>query len=788
VPIGVAGELYIGGAGLARGYVRRPGLTAGRFVPDPVGPAPGARLYRTGDLARHLAGGEIDYLGRVDFQVKVRGLRIELGEIEAALAAHPGLRDAVVVARPSAVGDPRLIAYVVAAGDRRPSPGELRGHLEERIPAFMVPAVFVALDELPLTPNGKLDRKALPEPPAERPDLAAGFVAPATAAERLLARAWQEVLELDRVGVEDRFVDLGGDSILALRVVARARAAGLSLGVRELFERPTIRQLAAAVEPPGPEGLPAEPEPPRPPAAEEPEQPEAPVAAAAGLTAGQRRFVERLGRDVEDAYPLSPLQQGMLFDALYEPEAGRYVSQLAVEAGAGLDPELFRAAWEHVAARHPALRTSFSWQGLDAPLQLVHRRAEVRSVVDPAGLAGPDRETRDRRLDELLAADRRRGFDLGSAPLLRNALVGTGDGWVWLWSFHHLVLDGWSVALVLDELFTAYRALGRGEDPGLGPAPPFADFIAALGRRDRAAEEAYWRRLLAGFTAPTRLGIDRGESAGDRPPEVYEQRRLRLGAELAAALRELARGAGLTVNLVLQGAWALLLGRYSGEREVVFGTAVSGRPPELAGVEAMVGLLINALPVRVELPGAAPLGEWLGDLQAQQHDSLRYELTSLADLQRWSELPRGVPLFETFFAFQAEGAEEVLERVGGDLGLRRLRALGMSSHPLTLSASAAGEISLTLTFDPRRFTGEAVDRLAVHLRNLLAAMAEGGSLRRLDELSMLTAEELRREAAGGAGDGWGAAGAPPPPEAVDELSDSEVDALLAELLDSEEPS
>jgi non-ribosomal peptide synthetase component F len=312
VPLGVAGELLVGGAGLSRGYLRRPGLTASRFCPDPWSGQPGARLYRSGDLVRRLADGELQYLGRIDQQVKVRGFRIELGEIEAALRRHPAVREAVVVARPGDVGD-RLVAYVVTGGDRAPVE-ELRDHLRQTLPDYMVPAVFVALDALPASPSGKLDRRALPEPEAVRPELSHARVAPRNRVEARLAEIWSEVLGVAEVGVTDNFFALGGDSILSLQVVARAHRLGYRLNARQAFELQTIAELAAA--------------------ATEAGGPEPGAGMAEGGDAG-----------AEGAYRLTPLQQGLLFHSVYEPDLDEYLVQVLCQLAGPLDVRAFEDAW-----------------------------------------------------------------------------------------------------------------------------------------------------------------------------------------------------------------------------------------------------------------------------------------------------------------------------------------------------------------------------------------------------------------------------------------------------------
>ncbi|PYQ55777.1 MAG: non-ribosomal peptide synthetase, partial [Acidobacteria bacterium] len=1065
VPVGVWGELLAGGEGVARGYLGRPDLTAERFVPDPW--REGSRLYRTGDLVRWRPDGLLEFLGRADRQVKVRGFRIEPGEVEAALLAHPQVHDAVVVARSvrSDGSDRSLVAYVVGASLDAP---DLRAFLHDRLPEAMIPSFFVPMAALPLTANGKVDRRALPDP---RPVAeTAGAALPRNPTEERLAAIWRAVLRLERVGVHDNFFQLGGDSILSIQIVARARREGFLLTPRQIFEHQTVAELAAvaAVEeglestaedqgpvtgeapltpiqrrffaegrqrpgrfnqavllvprerlaapalaaalgrlaehhdalrlrfvdqrqihaPVGPvplleadlRGVPAgtleaaaeqlqsgldlargplftaalfrldggdrllltahhlvvdgvswrvlledlavacegralppkttswkrwaerlaayarssevaaelpywlaQPEVPPLPrdlagdgaaamaslvvelgaaetrallqevpevyrtqvndlllaalarafaawtgegtlrvsleghgreeifpgvdlsrtagwlttlfpvtlalppgggpreairavketlravpgrglsygllrylagpetagrlaASREPQvsfnylgqldaamaeggpftfAAEAVRGAAGEATAGRPLFsvdvlvldgrlratwtydpgrhllatAERLargfvaeiaalvehclspgaggftpsdfplagldqealdrllGRDrgIEDLYPLAPMQEGMLFHGLYAgPGADLYFEQFTAVLAGPLDETAFAAAWRRAVERHAALRTGFLWHGVERPLQLVRRAVEVAwTSADWRGLPAGEIAVRWRGL---LAADRARGFDLGRPPLLRIALARTGEEERRLvWSTHHILFDGWCFSLLLNEVFALYEAAAAGREARL-PAPrPYRDYIAWLGRRDEGEALERWRRMLEGFTAPTPVSFDLpgalGRAHGGRP-EDYHERTVELPAPLARALEELAQRLRVTLNTVVQAAWALLLSQYAQERDVVFGAVVSGRPAELPGVESMVGLFINTVPVRVGIPEGEPASAWLERLQASQLELRQHEWTPLAEIQKLVDLPPGEPLFASLLVFE----------------------------------------------------------------------------------------------------------------------------------------
>ncbi|HVR95614.1 MAG TPA: amino acid adenylation domain-containing protein, partial [Thermoanaerobaculia bacterium] len=1166
VPAGVTGEVYAAGIGLARGYLNRPELTAAAFVPNPFGEL-GERLYRTGDLGRQLAGGELEFLGRGDHQVKVRGFRIELGEIEAALAEHPSVREAVALAREDNPGEKRLVAYFVPNvldTDADPSQ-ELREALQARLPDYMVPAFFVALDELPLLPNGKVDRRALPAPERRRAGVEKAYAAPRNRAEEQLAAIWSEILRQERVSIDDNFFELGGDSILGIQAIFRAGQAGLRLTPGQLFEHPTVARLAAVAEvveaavaetglvtgevlltpvqrwffgqeladthhynqavlleieggadpavlerafgvllehhdalrmrfetseagwrqwnegamavpfaridlaplpgealtpaietaaarlqtnlspTEGPlqrfalfqagEGRPdrllmivhhlvmdgvswrilledlgtayrqlaAGSAPALPPrttsyqrwadrlaghassaeveaqgaywlerlarplprlpldgqdansvtsaktvmvsldaeetrallqevprayrtqindvllaalaeafagwtgsrrllfdleghgredlfddvdlsrtvgwftalypvildlegvtapsdvlkAAKEQLRavpgrgiaygllrhladneaggrlrrlPEAEVVfnylgqldqavqeggifrAAressgparsprqtrpylfeinAGVRGGRLRMgwiysedlhrratVERLAElflaalrrliahcqspeaggytpsdfpltrldqpaldrllaatgDIEDLYPVSPVQEGMLFHTLLAPRSGVYVGQVSLTLNVDLDVRAFERAWEQVVLHHPILRTGFYWQDLEKPLQVVYRQVALPwERLDLRGLPAAEQKA---RLVAFLREDRRKGFDPARPPLLGLALIRLEEqSYRFVWSHHHLVLDGWSIPLLLRDLFASYGAAVRGEEPRLGPVRPYRDYIAWLERHDLAAAEAFWRRELAGFAAPTPLGgpaAAAGESGfrheGLTPARTEE-------------LKSFARGLQLTLNTVIQGAWSLLLQRYSGNDDVVFGTVTSGRAAEVPGIEGIVGLFINTLPARVAVPGSAELGSWLRQLQERQAAVRRYEHSPLSQVQGWSEIPRGVPLFESILAFENYPVDDsVREQAGRGFRIGEAEATEQNNFPLTLIAMPGSRLGLRLSYDGRRFDAVSVERMLRHLSLLLEGMTAGAD-RPLASLPLLSEAE-----------------------------------------------
>jgi amino acid adenylation domain-containing protein/non-ribosomal peptide synthase protein (TIGR01720 family) len=1181
VPIGVRGELYIGGVQVGRGYLNRPELTAERFVCDLFDEGSGARLYRTGDLARWLPSGVIEYLGRADFQVKIRGFRIELGEIEAALGRHPAVREAVVLAREDVPGEKRLVAYLVC-GEVAPSAGELRSFLESDLPEYLVPAIFVVLDALPLTASSKVNRRALPAPEeGELAERSAEYAAPATPAEEALTRIWSAVLRLPRVGVHDNFFEAGGDSILSIQVVAQARQVRLQLTPRQVFQHPTIAELArvagSAAEVAAEQGPVTGPVPltpiacwwlagdPRgrdhwnqafllevdealdatalgealaalvthhdalrvrlsglgqtfaepggapplacvdlsrlPEAAQESalaesveeaqasldlargpalravlfdlgharsgrllvvvhhlavdgvswrilfedlwsayaqrregrpialrakttslrrwaellleharsaavlgeeaywtadawrragslpvdldagepseastkrhvvslsveeteallrEVPEAygtqindvllaalaetlaewtgspdvlvdleghgredifpgadvtrtigwftalfpvalhaPVAAgpgerlkaikeqlraipgrgvghgllrylgpdpiaaklgampraeilfnylgqvdqvlpeaaplrlaaepsgpavspaalrrhlldvvarvlggqlivrwaysenrhrAATIVALGDRFLASLRRlvahasaedaggytpsdfrrvqlsqasidqlavlaaadaagprrkNIDDVFPLSPMAEGLLFHTMLATRREAYLVQLRWTLRGALDPTAFARAWQAVVARHALLRSAVSWEldpPLDAPVQVVRR--SVRVPVEAIDLRDLAPEQQEARIERFAEDDRRRGFDVTRAPLFRVGVFRVADAtWRLLWTVHHLILDGWSLPLVLNEVAAFHEAFASGRALRLPAARPYGDYLDWLAAQDRTRAAAFWRAELHDFATPTPLGFGREGVAAAALEPGEAQRALSDGE--SAELSAFARRHRITASTLVQAAWALLLARYAGGDDVLFGVIVSGRAAPLPGIDGMVGLFINTLPLRVAVPLEARALGWLSVLQNRQADLRDFEHTPLVEAQAQSSVPRGTPLFESLLVFENFPVEESLARGDRGLAFSEMRAFEWLAYPLTLVASFRRALTLRVGYDRRRFDDATIERVVGHLISLLVAFVRSPRAA-LGALPMLEAAERRR--------------------------------------------
>jgi len=447
-------------------------------------------------------------------------------------------------------------------------------------------------------------------------------------------------------------------------------------------------------------------------------------------------------KNIEVFYPLSPMQQGMLFHSLYAPDAGIYFQQLNHTLVGKLDIPHFKRAWQQVLARHPILRTSFVWDDLKEPVQVVHR--EVSLPIETHDWRELSAGQQQSRLESFLREDREQGFQLPRAPLMRLALIKVADDtYQFIWSFHHLLLDGWSVPLILGEVFTFYRAYCRGEQIELEQPRPYGDYISWLRQQDRSKAEVFWRTTLSGFAAPTSL-LTGGASQGQGEQKAhFDEQRSEISRATTVALQSLAQEHQLTLNTLVQGAWGILLSRYSGEQDVVFGGVVSGRPAKLVGVEKMVGLFINTLPVRLKVEPDARVLSWLKQLQRQQVEAREYEYSSLIEVQGYIEAERGKPLFESILAFENYPKDISLHDEGKALEVRNVSAYSRTNYPLTVVVGPSSELRLKILYDTNRFEAAAITRMLGHIQVLMESIAAGAE-QKISELRLLTQDEQRQ--------------------------------------------
>jgi arthrofactin-type cyclic lipopeptide synthetase B len=673
LPLGVVGELYIGGAGVAKGYLNQLQLTAEKFIPNPFGEG---LLYRTGDLASWQADGTLLYQGRNDLQVKIRGFRIEPGEIETCLAAFPGVRDAVVLAREDEPGDKRLVAYYTAPAAL---PIEaLRAHLQGQLPDYMVPSAYVWLELLPLTANGKLDRKGLPAPD-QSALLSRGYEAPEGEVETLLAQIWQDVLKLERVGRHDHFFELGGHSLLAVSLIERMRQVGLSADVRVLFSQPSLAALAAAVGSGREIVVPAN-----------GIAPCCTQITPSMLTLVQldQTAIERIvahvpggAANVQDIYPLAPLQEGILYHHISAEQGDPYLlqSRMAFDSLARLHG--FMGALQQVVARHDILRTGVVWEGLDSPVQVVWRDAQLsvqEVILDPA--EGGIIEQLHARFDA-----RHYRLDITQAPLLRMVYAQdpANNRVAAILLFHHLALDHTAMEVVGQEM----RAFLFNQADALPVAAPFRNYVAQARLGVSVAEhEQFFSAMLADVDEPTLpFGVQDVQGDG-RDIEEAEQH---LDAALAMRVREQARQLGVSAASLMHLAWAQVLGLVSGRDDVVFGTVLMGRMQAGEGADRALGMFINTLPLRVNVAAGAAVA--VKATHSRLSALLGHEHASLALAQRCSGVPTSVPLFSALLNFRHSRPDE-MARDGHGIweGVQLLGGEERSNYPLTLSVDDFG--------------------------------------------------------------------------------------------------
>jgi surfactin family lipopeptide synthetase A len=706
LPIGVAGELYVGGAGVGRGYLNNSQLTAKAFIDNPFNPKDSPRLYKTGDKARYLPDGNIEFLGRIDYQVKIRGNRIELGEIELVLSQHPQVREVVVIAREDRPGDLYLAAYlVVAPGDDAPvviAKGKatptaplnhriLRDLLKQKLPDYMVPGTFVYLASMPLTPNGKIDRKALPMPDLDL-SLSIDFAPPTTPTQEILAALWAEILHLPQVGIHDNFFELGGHSLLATQVIIRLRPLfGVELPLRRLFELPTIFLLSESIE------------------------------ASQWSNLAQTAAIVPVDRT--KPLPLSFAQSRLWFLDRLEGGSATYNMPEPLQLSGYLDIAALKVAVQEIVTRHEILRTSF--QIVDGePIQVISPHCQIPfPLLDLQHLEGAAQSN---RLQSLAIAQSQKPFNLAVPPLLRVTLVRLGlESHILLVTIHHIIADGWSMGIFIDELSALYQAACSGI-PAQLPALPiqYADF--ALWQRQWLTADVlqhqvdYWRQQLADLPPLLELPTDRSRPSmqtfcgGTTSFEVDR--------ESTEQLKLLSQGAGATLFMTLLAAFATLLSRYSRQEEIAIGSPIANR--NHSGIESLIGFFVNTLVLHTKLDGNPTFVELLArvremTLGAYEHQDLPFEKL-VEELQPERSLSY-TPLFQVMFVLQNAPLSKVelpdltitpfkLEQVAARFDLT-----------LQMTETAAGLIG-ELIYNRDLFDLATIDRMAGHFQILLAGI------------------------------------------------------------------
>jgi len=697
VPDGETGEIYIGGLPVAKGYRHRTELTEQRFVAFACGSESGGTYYKSGDLGRWREDGNLEYLGRNDDQVKIRGYRVELGDIESQLAHHAQVKEAAVIAREDVLGRRQLVAYFTSRGDVAPSGEDLRLHLAALLPEHMIPAAFVSVSRFPQNPNGKLDRRALPPPP-QSSFITREYEPPCSQAERLLARAWQELLGLDQVGRQDNFFELGGHSLMIPRMLESLRQVGLTTDAQMIYAHPKLASLGAVLTP----------------VASVVKAPPNLIAPdIAEISPGLLPLVDlsssQIGRvvdatsggaaNVQDIYPLVPLQEGILFHHLFSTQdSDPYVLPILLRAASRQSLEALILAIRHVINRHDVLRTAVHWDGLPQPVQVVYRAVQlpIREIE-----LDPDRDTRE-QLEELLKPEQQ-NIPLNTAPLMRLQIARDNqpDAWYAILQLHHIVCDHIALESFIAEVIACVEERGR----ELPAVVPYREHVAqTLARARSASDDEFFRRKLGDISEPTIL-FDLLNVHGDGAR--IDKAESSIQADEARRIRAQARRRNVSPATLFHAAWGLVVSRLSGRDDVVFGSLMSGRLQGTAGAHSMLGLFINTLPVRLRLADLSA-EQFVMHTQSELADLMGHEQASLAGAQRCSAVPASVPLFNTLLNF-LHGTKD-LGTVKGASGIEVLEVREWTNYPIALSIEDQGDRFLLMSqsdrlIDPKRLLG-----------------------------------------------------------------------------------
>ncbi len=744
VPLGVTGEIYIAGDGVARGYLNRPELTAERFLADPFVTDPEARMYKTGDLGRWLPDGNIEYLGRNDFQVKLRGFRIELGEIETRLSQCHGVREALVLAREDEPGHKRLVAYLLPQEGIELVPAALRQELAQHLTEYMLPSAFVTLDAFPLTPNGKLNRQALPAPD-QASVVMRGYEAPSNEREMAVAEIWQALLGLEKVGRYDHFFELGGHSLMVVSLLERLRGQGWVLDIRTVFAASVLADMAKAmlttqdntnefIVPPNripddctaitPDMLPL-------------------VSLSQSEIDAITTVVSGGAANIQDIYPLAPLQEGILFHYLLQTQGDTYLlcSLFAFDTRGHLNA--FLAALQQVIDRHDILRTAAYWQGLAQPVQVVYRHAPL-PVIEHTLSEDENAEAQLRHLTDPHTVR----MDITQGPLLAAHIAQDPESGQWVLSLlhHHLVCDHMSLEMISNEV----KALLLGEGDSL-PAPlPYRNFIAQALSVPIEAHQAYFQKLLGDVEEPTLpFGLHDVQSRShdeDQHNEIAEDV-LTLDSDLARNLRDCARQQGMSAAVLFHVAWAQVLARCSGRDDVVFGTVLLGRLQGGVGASEVLGMFINTLPIRVQLKERT-VQQAVQETYQQLSELLDHEQAPLAVAQRCSGIQAPLPLFSSLLNFRHSSSNETQSSLQAWEGMRILSGEERSNYPLSLDVDDL-EVGFSLTaqcnqqIDPARLNAY----MEIALKEIVSALqhAPQQPIAAIDILPLAERNQLLRE-------------------------------------------
>ena len=691
---GIPGEIYVAGLGVTGGYLNRPALTAGRFLPNPFG---SGRIYRSGDLAQRLTNGDLEYLGRIDKQVKIRGFRIELGEIKTALTSHFQVREAVVVTD-EWEEEKRLVAYYVP-GESQPHGHELRQYLKNKLPDYMLPAAYVSVDVFPLNVNGKIDVKALPAPDWNLLRVEEDYIAPRNADEESLCAIVAEILGLEKVGIDDNFFEIGGDSILALQVIAKAKKVGFAVSARELYEFATVRYLAT-------------------------KKATVPIFSNLDKTPARNLISaadkQLLPKDAEDAYPLSSLQGGMLYYSELHPDSAIFHQIFTFDLHLSYSESAWKKAVSDICLAHPVLKSSFHWTGYSTPIQIVHKEVELPlTIVDLRNL----KANAPTQVAAWIELEKNRAFDITKSPLFRFQIHRISDEQLsFSFSFHHVILDGWSVATLLTQLLQRYVQYLESETllPLAISEITYKDFIIQEQQAIANQEiRQFWRQHLSNLQVTTLPRLNVGSIAKEAQKRQLKRLSMTIDEELANNIRKLTKNIGVPLKTALLALHLRVLSFITGQKEVVTGNVINARP-EITDSENLLGLFVNTVPLRLELTS----GNWMDLIQAvfrAETEILPYRDFPLAEIQRLIDKR---PLFEVGFNYVHFHVYEGLLNLS-QIQVDKIDIFEETDFPFLAEfclVPGSTALELNLIYDIQQFTDAQVEQYSKYYQTALADM------------------------------------------------------------------
>ena len=728
VPKGAVGEICVSGAGLSGGYFNQSELNAEKFIDHPFA---SGRLFKTGDLGRFNDSGLIEHHGRRDAQLKIRGHRIESAEIENTLLQFDGIRTAVLYAGEN----DQLVAFYVVTTGESVDETRLLYHLEARLPEYMIPQL-VQVAQIPLLGNGKINRKALALLLPQNQTDASTAIEPRTDTEAVLVEIWQNTLAIENVDIHADFFDLGGNSIAAMRIMVGARKAGFALSLKQILEIGTIAGIGIEIDNNPVQHL-----------IESASHKAMDVSVEQSADKDVFQTIEQQiaanpkigGKDnVADMFHLTASQKGILFHTLLQGEgAPSYLAQIRCDLVGDMDTNLFRQAWDVVVSRHDMLRSLIVYEGLQEPVQVIAKKGDAGIEMHDFRHLDPD--TSSARCDDIARQKLHSPIALDRFPMFRATAIQTAPQSTHLiLDWHHILMDGWSLAVMSNEVLLVYASLKNGQDHGLPEPGTFRDHVIALNQQDSDQVQNFWREKLSGFTATTPIS-DQSDSAS----ELYAEANLNvlLDATSTERLYEFARRCRVTPNTVIQAAWALLLAKYNDTEDVMFGFAVTGRSSGISNYENTVGMFVNSLPMRINCAGSIAVVDWLQQVQNEQMELVQYENSSLVDIQRASVLPANAPMFDSLMVFQNVPRLSVSNEFPLEIHNRKVHE--NSPTPITIEVFPGQQLEVQVMYIEPLFSEHPVPQIIDHFIHIIKSISANDANARVSDIGLMSDDEIR---------------------------------------------